>query len=104
MIELIYTTVSSRDDAKKLAELLLEKNLAACIQIIDGVVSIYRWEGEVQESYEIGVLIKTTRSSEAIKFLKTNHPYSMPCILSGSVNSCQTFKVWVNSECQEKTD
>ena len=45
----VYMTCGSLDEARKLGQVLLEKNLAACVNILDGMRSLYRWEGAVQE-------------------------------------------------------
>ncbi len=79
---LITTTVASTDDAARLATMLVEKRLAACVQEID-IGSRYRWEGSVQAEAEILMLVKTApdRVDAAIAALEADHPYDVPEIL-----------------------
>ena len=67
-------------EAKNLAYLLVEKRAAACVQIIPGVLSVYRWKGAVQTDEESLLVAKTLKSKlDDIKtLLKEHHPYELP--------------------------
>jgi periplasmic divalent cation tolerance protein len=73
-------TAPSRDQARTLARTLVEERLAACCNIIDGVESIYRWEGTVEEGREVLLVIKTTaeRFEEMKERALALHPYDLP--------------------------
>jgi periplasmic divalent cation tolerance protein len=60
---LVLTTASSIDEARKIARALVEHLLAACVNIVPQVGSIYRWEGEVEEAEEWLLIIKTTHTA-----------------------------------------
>ncbi|MCL4135174.1 UNVERIFIED_CONTAM: hypothetical protein GTU68_030345 [Idotea baltica] len=77
---LALTSISGKDDAKKLADALIRAKLAACIQIIPQAVSLFEWEGQLKEEQEALLLIKTRKS--LLKTLEqkvsTLHPYDTP--------------------------
>lgn len=79
---MLLTTVPSRDDAAKIANLLLDEKLAACVQILP-IESFYVWDGKTQNEAELLVLIKTrtTLFEDAIARIKAVHPYSVPQIV-----------------------
>jgi len=77
---LLLSTASSAEDARRLARLLVEERLAACVNVVGGVRSIYRWQGEVQEDGETLLLIKTSaeRYAALAERLLAEHPYDTP--------------------------
>jgi periplasmic divalent cation tolerance protein len=86
---LVLTTASSKDEARKIARALVERLLAACVNIVPQVGSIYRWEGEVEEAEEWLLIVKTTRSAfervrDAVNEL---HSYDVPECISISIES-----------------
>lgn len=78
-MRIIYSTCEA-DQAEALARTLVEERLAACVQILPGVRSLYRWEGEVQVTTESRLCIKTStaRVSETVARLRALHPYRVP--------------------------
>ncbi len=78
------TTTETEADAERLARLLVEAELAACVQVLPRMTSIYRWQGKIEQAGEILLLIKTTRAAyvrlEAA--IKQNHSYETPEILA----------------------
>lgn len=81
---LILCTVPDRQTALALSKSLVEQGLAACVNVTTPVTSIYQWQGELEQSEEILLLIKTTKkqyqSVEAV--LRTEHPYELPEIIA----------------------
>jgi len=77
----VVTTVANREDAHRLAHILVERKLAACAQISQ-IESIYRWQGEVQQSDELRILFKTTdeRYELVESTIRELHPYKLPAI------------------------
>jgi periplasmic divalent cation tolerance protein len=80
----VLTTLEKQEDGERLARLLIEGELAACIQILSPMISIYRWEGAVERASEVLLLIKTTRAAypRLETVIKENHPYQTPEIVA----------------------
>ena len=96
----VLVTVSSESEAKTIARALVEERLAACVNIIPGLTSIYRWEGQVCEDRELLLLIKT--QGEKVTALRDRighlHSYAVPEViaLSISVGSAR-YLDWLDS-------
>ncbi len=86
---IVLTTVDDPEQAKTLARGLVEQKLAACVTVIDGVGSTYRWRGAIEEQREILLLVKTTahRLSRLQSWLQRSHPYEVPEILALEASS-----------------
>ncbi|MBB6146619.1 periplasmic divalent cation tolerance protein [Silvibacterium bohemicum] len=86
---IVLTTIDSADAAQRLAQVLVEQRLAACVNLLPGLTSIYRWQGAVETASEILLLIKTEEeqlpSLEAA--LHELHPYELPEFLVLSIES-----------------
>jgi len=76
----VFTTVGAVHDAERLARDLVERQLVACVNIIDQVRSVYRWQGEIQEDAEKLLVIKTLpdKLEELTERLHAIHPYDVP--------------------------
>jgi periplasmic divalent cation tolerance protein len=81
---LVLTNLPERAAAERLADLLVEKQLAACVNILAPCRSVYRWKGAVQHDEEHPLLIKTTRERYAAleRELRAGHPYELPEIIA----------------------
>src|SRR5262249_59834115 len=79
----VYTTYPSIVEAEKAGRALVEKSLAACVNILPGMISLYRWQGAVERGEEAVMIIKTRASlAETVRAaVKEMHSYSMPAIL-----------------------
>ena len=96
---LVLSTTESIDQARRIAEALVERKLAACVNIIPKVTSIYRWKGKVQESEEWLLLIKkTTDAFERLRAaLKEMHPYELPeCIALAIDDGSEEYLKWIS--------
>ncbi len=82
-LALIYATFPDLTTARSIGEGLVRAQLAACINVLPGVTSIYRWDGQIEEAQEVAALIKTRRSVwDAVRsFIKDAHPYETPVII-----------------------
>ncbi len=93
-----WTTTASREDALRLAHGLVEARLAACAQVSGPILSVYRWEGAVEEATEHRVTVKfaATRLREVTDWITNNHTYETPqwivCGVSGGV---QKYLNWI---------
>jgi periplasmic divalent cation tolerance protein len=98
---LVVTTFSKLEDAQAMARQLLESRLAACVQIQEGIHSIYRWEGKVCEEMEVLLSAKTVVGSwSAISsFIKSHHPYDLPEVLAFIPEKYEEqYGKWVQAE------
>jgi periplasmic divalent cation tolerance protein len=77
---IVLTTIGSKTEAEDLAWELVERKLAACVNIIDMQTSIYRWKNEIKSEKECLLLIKSTAaaSEELIAAIRELHPYEVP--------------------------
>src|SRR5215831_11814081 len=87
--KLVLSTAGSKDEAHEIARALIERRLAACVNIVPQIDSVYRWEVKVEEAQEWLLLIKTTaeafeRVRDAIKEL---HSYEVPECISVSIDN-----------------
>lgn len=97
-VRFIYMTAGSREEAGRIGRELVSSRLAACVNIMPQMHSIYEWEGKLQEDAEVVMIAKTTaaRSAELIAKVKSLHSYAVPCIVSLAVEDGYTpFLEWV---------
>ncbi len=80
----IYSTVPSLDEAEKISGALIKTKLAACVNIIPGIKSVYWWKGKIESSKELLLIIKTKKAvvPKIIKFIKNLHSYKVPEIIA----------------------
>lgn len=98
---LVYVTVPSKAEAKKIAKAVVTERLAACANIIPGMTSVYRWKGKVEEGSEAVLIFKTRAAlfSKLEKRVKELHSYDMPCVASFPlIEGSAEFLGWIFSE------
>ena len=99
----ILMTAPDAGEGERIVRSLLEKRLLACGNIIPGVLSLYRWEGEVHRDHEVLVVMKTTddKAQELIETAAELHPYDVPELLVQPVAGGSTdYLNWVRTECR----
>lgn len=81
---LVFTTVPDADEGDRLAKQIIDAGLAACVQILPPMKSVYMWEGQVKAETEHLLLIKTLKEnwSELEKFIAVHHSYTVPEIVA----------------------
>ena len=97
-VNLVYMTAGSKDEALTIGKALVAKKLAACVNVIDQMNSIFEWEGEVQHDTEVVLIAKTAESRvpELIETVKAEHSYDCPCIVCLPVsNGNPDFLEWI---------
>lgn len=98
---IIYTTCSQTEEAEKLARHLIEQRLAACVNVISGVASYYRWKGEIEKETEICLVIKTARGLvDAIRLeMEKLHTYELPeMVVVPIVDGSPNYLAWLENE------
>jgi periplasmic divalent cation tolerance protein len=96
---IVLTTVAADFDARPLARALVEQRLAACVNIVAGVTSIYRWKGQVEEEGEQLLVIKTLEANvDALRNeLLARHPYEVAEFLVLPVGSTsEAYGAWLD--------
>lgn len=80
----VLVTVPDKKTAAKLGRGLVEGRLAACVNVVGDVSSIYRWQGKIAEASELLLVIKTKSAlvPEIVEFVRKNHPHSVPEVIS----------------------
>jgi periplasmic divalent cation tolerance protein len=102
---LVVTNLPDRESAEKLAALLVERRLAACVNILAPCASVYRWQGEIQHDEEHPLLIKTVqdRYAELEASIRANHPYELPEIIAVRIaDGLPAYLQWVESETHQE--
>lgn len=97
----VYITTSNYEEAHTIGKFLVKEHLAACVNIIKGMNSIYWWEGQIQEDSEIVLIAKTTEEKmEALtNRVKEMHSYSCPCIIAVPiVDGNEEYLSWIRKE------
>lgn len=96
--KIILSTTGSRDEAQKIARALVERKLAACVNVVGPIHSVYRWQGAVETSEEFLLIIKTTgaacqRVSDLIRLL---HSYELPeCVQLSIEDGSPKYLEWI---------
>ena len=97
----IYMTAGSLEEARQISRLLVEKKLVACVNLIDGMSSLYLWNGKIQEDKETIIIAKTQHKlvPELTCMVDSMHSYDCPCILELPVRGGNSrFLEWIRSE------
>lgn len=97
--KLVLSTAGSKEEAHKIAKALVESRLAACVNIVPQVESVYRWQGSVEESEEFLLLIKTsdTAFAQVCETIQHLHSYQMPECISFSIEDGATaYLRWID--------
>ena len=99
--KLIYVTTASSDEAVRIAEAVVTERLAACANILDGVTSIFHWEGKLCRENEAVLILKTTeeKTDALTARIKELHSYECPCIVVLPIEGGNpAFLEWIKRE------
>ncbi len=101
----VFTTTEKREDAEKIAKTLVEKRLAACVQIVGPIASTYWWKGNVDTAEEWLCFIKSKSSlyAKLEKAIKEIHPYETPEIIATPIFAgSKEYLDWLKNELRKK--
>ena len=99
-----YVTAGSRDEAARIGRALVEERLAACVNILPGMTSIYRWQGAVESAEELVVIAKTRAGmlDRLTARVKELHSYEVPCVVGVPVDGGNPdYLRWLADETEE---
>jgi periplasmic divalent cation tolerance protein len=102
----VLMTAASQDEASRIAEMLVAARLAACVQILPEIESVYRWQGEVKREKEILLLAKTVRSrfDEIESKVRALHSYETPEIIAVPITDASApYLGWLLAELRENS-
>ena len=102
---IVLSTCASSEEAGKLARALVEKRLAACVNVLPGVRSIYRWKDAIEEDEEILLVIKTSRAlvEELRAEIERLHSYEVPEVIAlPIVDGSERYLAWMTRELAHK--
>jgi len=100
----VYMTAGSREEARRIGRTLVEERLAACVNILDGMSSMYWWEGAVQEEQETVLIAKTRtelleRLTDRVRAL---HSYACPCVVALPIEGGNAaYLQWLGEETRD---
>lgn len=98
--QVIITTCPDTVTAEQIARLLLEQKLAACVNIMPGLKSVYRWQGEIETAQECLLLIKSSGDYYAAveACIRAHHPYELPEIIALAIDrGLPDYLQWIDS-------
>ena len=97
----VYITAKDKSQALAIGRSLVEEQLAACINVLDGMTSVYRWEGAVEQASEAVLIVKTTEPQvpAVIERVKALHSYSCPCAVAWPIGiGNPQYLEWIERE------
>jgi len=96
----VFMTAASGEEAERIAEMLVERRLAACVQILPEMKSVYRWQGKIERQREVLLIAKTTRTKfqELERRVRGAHSYEIPEIVALPVIAgSASYLQWLSS-------
>lgn len=99
--KLIYVTTASRNEAERIAETVVTEHLAACANILNGVTSVFHWDGKLCRESEAVLILKTTadKADALTARIKELHSYECPCIVILPIEGGnKSFMEWISRE------
>ena len=97
----VYMTAGSVEEAKSIGKILVGQNLVACVNLLENMISIYKWEEKLEESKEVIMIAKTRKTlmPKLIETVNSLHSYDCPCILELPIQGGNPdFLSWIESQ------
>ncbi|MDA8138972.1 MAG: divalent-cation tolerance protein CutA [Desulfobacteraceae bacterium] len=103
---LIYVTTKNKEEARAIGREVVQSRLAACVNILDQMNSMYFWNDEFQDDQEAVLIAKTTgdKAAALMAAIKAKHSYECPCIVSlPIVGGNPAFLEWIGAQVKDRT-
>ncbi len=100
-LRLLYVTTKDTDEARKIARELVQRRLVACANILPKMEAVYRWKGQIEESSEVVLILKTEKQlvAKTIEAVQELHSYEAPCVLSLPIEQgAEGYLNWLSGE------
>ena len=100
-VRVVLSTAPDRDAGDRIARTLVEEGLAACVNVVPGVRSHYRWQGELHDDAEVLLVVKTRadRVAALVERLNALHPYDLPeAVALPALGGSEAYLDWVREE------
>ena len=97
----VYMTAGSLEEAKNIGQMLVEQNLVACVNLLENMTSIYKWEDKLEEGQEVVMIAKTRKTlmPKLIETVNSLHSYDCACILELPIQGGNPeFLSWIETE------
>ena len=94
----VYAVFADAEEAERIGRAVVEERLAACVNILGDVRSIYRWQGEIETAQEVAAIFKTHhwQSDKVIERIAALHSYDVPCIVTWPIDKIlRSYADWV---------
>lgn len=103
-ILVVSTTVATEAEARRLAQLVLQARLAACVQV-EPITAYFRWQGALQEDREFRLACKTVARAvhPLLAMLRSQHPYALPQLVVQTLDASRAYADWVDAEVVSST-
>ena len=106
-LRFLYITTENKEQALDLGKKIIEQDLAACVNIIPGMESIYKWENSIQMAQETILVVKThiSKVQPVTRFILDNHTYDCPCVMSLNIAEDEgnpDYLTWLFEESTER--
>lgn len=97
---LVMTNMPDTASAQVLARALVQAKLAACVNLMPGVQSVYRWQGKIEQATEVTLTIKTTqaRYHQIEQAILAAHPYDLPEVIAIPITGQEAYQRWIRQE------
>lgn len=98
-IAVVTTTVATEAEARRLAQLVLQARLAACVQV-EPITAYFRWQGAMQEDREFRLVCKTAPRAvhPLLALVRAHHPYALPQLVAQALQSSVEYAEWVQAQ------
>jgi periplasmic divalent cation tolerance protein len=97
----VYTTAPDLETARAVAGALVERRLAACVNMLPGMISVYRWNGALEEAAEVAMIVKTSagRVAAVVAAIHELHPYEVPAAVTlPAAGGSAAYLHWIAAE------
>ncbi len=97
----IYVTAVDKSEALEIGRVLVEERLVACVNVLEGITSLYWWEGEIHQESEAVLVAKTKRMllDDVIERVRSLHSYDCPCVVSWPIETGnRAYLQWIENE------